>query len=203
MRGNLLDSLSGLDSPVHRLPAWLKLLSAVGIVILTVLAPPEWWFLYAVEAAGVPAVAALARIPQRFLLRRVALLEPFVIGVALLALFQPAGLRVFAFLMIRSTLCLAVMVLLANTTPFSQLLGVMQRLRVPALLITTLALMYRYLFVLVDETHRMRMARRSRTFTHTRTWSWRSGSGIISQLFIRATERAERIYSAMCARGWQ
>jgi energy-coupling factor transporter transmembrane protein EcfT len=26
---------------------------------------------------------------------------------------------------------------------------------------------------------------------------------VISQLFIRSSERAERIYAAMCARGWR
>ena len=43
------------------------------------------------------------------------------------------------------------MVLLSNTTPFSELLRVLKAARVPALLVTTLSLMYRYLFVLVDE----------------------------------------------------
>ncbi|MEI8197996.1 MAG: energy-coupling factor transporter transmembrane component T, partial [Phycisphaerae bacterium] len=86
-----------------------------------------------------------------------------------------------------------------------------RRLRVPALLVTTLALMYRYLFVLVDESQRMRRARQSRTFAASGSgatravggWrSWRTLATVVSQLFVRASERAERIYAAMCARGW-
>jgi cobalt/nickel transport system permease protein len=63
--------------------------------------------------------------------------------------------------------------------------------------------MYRYVFVLIDETQRMRRARASRTFTSGRWHIWRSGTTIIGHLFVRATERAERIYAAMCARGWR
>ena len=95
------------------------------------------------------------------------------------------------------------MILLSNTTPFSELLGALRRIRFPALMITTLALMYRYPSVLVDETERMQRARASRTFTGRRSHVWRSLGTVIGQLFIRSTERAERIYAAMCARGWK
>jgi len=95
------------------------------------------------------------------------------------------------------------MILLANTTPFSELLGVLRRIHFPALMITTLALMYRYLFVLVDETERMQRARVSRTFTKQRAHVWKSLATVIGQLFVRSTERAERIYAAMSARGWE
>jgi cobalt/nickel transport system permease protein len=95
------------------------------------------------------------------------------------------------------------MVLLSNTTPFADLLRVLKAWRMPALLVTTLSLMYRYLFVLVDEAQRMQRARASRTFTPKRRRAWRTMATVISQLFIRSSERAERIYAAMCARGWR
>ena len=72
-----------------------------------------------------------------------------------------------------------------------------------ALLVVTLALMHRYLFVLVDETARLRRARRSRTFTTGRVFGWRLTATVAAQLFIRTSERAERVYAAMCARGWK
>ena len=103
----------------------------------------------------------------------------------------------------KTTLCLLTMLLLSNTTPFSEILGVMRRAHVPALLVSTLALMYRYLFVLVDETQRMRRARASRTFRQGRWRTWGTLATVIGQLFVRSTERAERIYAAMIARGWQ
>ncbi len=68
---------------------------------------------------------------------------------------------------------------------------------------TTLALMYRYLFVLMDEAERMQRARASRTFTKPGLRSWKTLGTVVGQLFVRSSERAERIYSAMCARGWK
>ena len=121
----------------------------------------------------------------------------------MLAIFSPGGWPLFGLLIAKVTLCLLTMILLANTTPFADLLRVLKTARVPALLITTLALMYRYLFVLVDESQRMRRARLSRTFGAKRASVWRSTATVAGQLFIRASERAERIYAAMCARGWE
>jgi cobalt/nickel transport system permease protein len=95
------------------------------------------------------------------------------------------------------------MVLLSNTTPFAELLRVLRAAGMPALLVTTLSLAYRYLFVLVDESQRMKRARMSRTFTRRPGWTWRASATVVSQLFVRASERAERIYGAMRARGWR
>jgi cobalt/nickel transport system permease protein len=106
-------------------------------------------------------------------------------------------------LIIKSTLCLFTIVLFANTTPFTGLLDMFRRWRVPVLLVTLLALMYRYLFVFVDELESMRRARLSRSFSAKRRGIWRIYATMVAQLFIRSVERAERIYAAMCARGWQ
>ena len=200
MRHYLLDRYSRLDSPVHRLPAGLKLIAALAMIFCVVLLPAWCLAGIAILLAG---VALASRVPPGFLARRLLLLEPFVLGVALLALVQPGGERVFLLIVTKSTLCLFTVVLLSNTTPFAELLAVLRRARFPALLITTLALMYRYLFVLVDETERMRRARACRTFTKGRAALWKTLGTVIGQLFIRSTERAERIYAAMCARGWK
>jgi energy-coupling factor transporter transmembrane protein EcfT len=49
----------------------------------------------------------------------------------------------------------------------------------------------------------MQRARASRTFSAQRVTAWRSLTAIIGQLFVRSVGRAERIYLAMCARGWK
>jgi len=203
MRHDFLDRHARLDTPVHRLPAALKLTGALSLVVTVLLLPPSRPIFLAAVAVFLLAVARIGRIPWRFLAWRVVLLEPFVLGVAILALFGPGGWRAFLFLVAKCTLCLLAMVLLSNTTPFSEILRVLKAARMPALMVTTLSLMYRYLFVLVDEAQRMRRARMSRTFTARRSRSWRTISTVVSQLFLRASERAERIYGAMCARGWR
>jgi cobalt/nickel transport system permease protein len=203
MRADFLDRYSRLKSPIHRLPAGAKLAGALMLVIGMVALPSRHAVWLCAPAGLLLAVAAISRVPWRFLLRRMILLEPFVLGVAVLALFQPGGGRLFLVLVARTTLCLFTMVLLANTTRFSELLRVLRAIHVPRLLVTTLALMYRYLFVLVDESQRMKRARASRSFTLRRRRTWHTMATVISQLFIRASERSERIYAAMCARGWR
>jgi cobalt/nickel transport system permease protein len=199
----LLEPYQHQRSAIHRLPAGVKSGVALAFVLAVVLLPRTSWAAYGAGAVLLLVLAGLSHIPALALARRLLLVEPFALGVASLSLLQPDGLRVFAVTLTKSTLCLFCMVLLSSTTRFSAILRVLWRLRVPSLLVTTLALMHRYLFVLGDETGRMVRARRSRSFTRDRVSVWRSSAGVIAQLFVRSSERAERIYAAMCARGWR
>ena len=203
LRDRLLRPYQHGTSAVHRLPAAAKLLVAVGCVLLVVLLPRDAWWAYAAIAAALLALAAASRADLQAMFLRLLLLEPFVLGIALLALLRPGGWPLFLSMLTKSTLCLATMILLTATTRFSDLLAVLWRMRVPALLVTTLALMHRYLFVLVEEMERMQRARRSRTFVAGRTTAWRDAAQVAGQLFVRTSERAERVYLAMGARGWK
>jgi cobalt/nickel transport system permease protein len=147
--------------------------------------------------------AAFSRIPWKFVFGRLLLLEPLAVGIAAMALFQHDGLHVFLSILTKSTLCLLAMILASNTTPFSETLASMRRIKVPPLLVTVLALAYRYLFVLIDEGERIQRARESRTFGASRRKRWLSNASLVGQLFVRSTERAERIYAAMTSRGWK
>jgi cobalt/nickel transport system permease protein len=147
--------------------------------------------------------AACSGLPPGFLLKRLLMLSPFVFSVAAVNALQPAGRANWLAVAVKSACCLLTVILVSNTTPFSKILRVLQRVRVPGLLVTTIALMHRYLFVLADEAERMRRARLSRTFRRERRFRWQMLATVVGQLFVRASERAERIYDAMCARGWK
>jgi cobalt/nickel transport system permease protein len=203
MRHDFFDRYSRLNSPLHRLPAAAKLAAALGLVIAIVSVPMTCWPCYGTAALILAAGAALSRVPPGFILRRLLLLEPFVLGVSILALFRPDGTTLFLSLIIKSTLCLLTMILLSNTTPFAKILEVLRTIGMPGIIITVLALMYRYLFVLIDEAERMHRARLSRTYTPAKTRWWNAAASVISQLFVRSSERAERIYAAMLSRGWK
>lgn len=198
----LLDQYADLGSPVHRAPPAVKVIGLVVCVSVVALAPPRF-AVFAAVGACLLAVAAASRVPPGFLLRKLLLLEPFVLGIVLMTLFQPDGLLRFSVALTRSTLCLFASILLAATTPFSDFLAVLRSWRFPPYLVTTLALTYRYLFVLVDEAQRMRRARDARTFRRGHASRWKTLSTVVAQLFVRSTERAERIHAAMCARGWK
>lgn len=203
MRHSFLDRYSRLLSPIHRLSVLSKLASTIIVLMVIVTLPVAFYGIFAGLLLLLCIVAMMSKIPLLFLLKRMALLEVFVLMVSLLSLLQPNGILMFTRLVLKSSLCLFTIVLFSNTTPFAKLLDALRRWRVPSLLVTLLALMYRYLFVLIDEMERMQRARVSRTFVRKRTLLWRSLATIMSQLFIRSTGRAEKIFAAMCSRGWQ
>jgi cobalt/nickel transport system permease protein len=78
----------------------------------------------------------------------------------------------------------------------------MLRLGVPRVLVATLQFMERYLHVLGDELARMSLARRARSFRRGSILSWRLLTGMLGMLLLRSFDRAERVHSAMIARGW-
>ncbi len=203
MRHDFLDRYSRLASPVHRLPAAAKLAGVLAIVCVTIFSSSSTVALYIVEAAGLVAIALVSRIPLLFFVKRMLALEPIVIGASVLNLIRPDGAQVFGTIVLKSNICLLAMILLANTTTFAAVLNVLKRIHFPAILVTVLALMYRYVFVLIDESERMSRARMSRSLKGGRIQTWKNLGTLAGQLFIRSSERAERIYAAMCARGWK
>jgi cobalt/nickel transport system permease protein len=203
MRHDFLDRYSRLESPIHNLPAIVKLLAALSIIVVTVSFPFRSYLAFLVILGILVIAGMLSRIPWRFLIGRLLMLEPFALGIAAMSLFQHDGLPLFLGILVKSTLCLVTMILMSNTTPFSRLLAALRALRIPSLLITILALAYRYLFVLIDEGERLQRARSSRTFANNRAGRWMTLASLVGQLFVRSTERAERIYDAMMSRGWQ
>lgn len=189
-------------SRTPRISSAIKVAGAIALVLMATLTPASHPLWFAAEAALVAAVVLGSRVPLRPLLRRLLMLSPFVAGAALAAVLGSHGTdwRVLA---ARSTVCLATVIVLSQTTSISELLGVLRAARVPSLLLTTLALMHRYLFVLADESARMGRARTARTFTRSRRFAWVTRATVVGHLFVRASERAERVYDAMCARGWK
>ena len=203
MRHDYLDRYSRLSSPIHRLPAALKISIAFAFIMACVLSSSGTWYLPAGIGTLLVLIIPLSGIPVSFVVKRLVVFEPFVLVVALLMLLQPnAGLN-FISILLKSTVSLLTLILLSNTVPFDDLLRFMRRTRVPSIIVTILALMYRYVFVLIDEAERANRARRSRTFTGGRRFTWYSLALIVGQLFVRSTERAERVFAAMSARGWK
>ena len=113
------------------------------------------------------------------------------------------GWEIMAGVVFRGTESFLAGLWLVNVIPFDQLLATLRRSGVPAILLAILAFMYRFVFVLWDELDTMRTARRARAFDRAGAFfRWRNGASMIGMLLIRALERSERVYGAMCARGW-
>jgi cobalt/nickel transport system permease protein len=122
-----------------------------------------------------------------------------------------AGLERFASIAVKSWISVQAAILLATTTPFPDLMVAMRAVRIPRMLVTIFGLMWRYLFVLVDEALRLMRARQARSGHSDQpglkpggSLAWRAGvtGNMAGSLFLRAFERSDRIYTAMLARGY-
>jgi len=90
---------------------------------------------------------------------------------------------------------------LVATTSMSGVCAALERLGLPDVLATQLLLLYRYIFVLGEETMRMARARALRSFGR-RGMGMRVYVNMLGYLLLRTYAHAQRLYQAMLARGF-
>ncbi len=205
MRADIVEAAPVLDSPLDRLDARLKVVLTLVFVIAVVVTPIRLWGVYVLEATLVLFAYGLGRRPWRTLLARLGVVLPFLIliaGSVVLARALQGGWALGGQVLIRALLALTATITLVVTTPFPRILAALDRLHAPTMLLSILAFMYRYLFVLVEELSKMRRAKLARTFRRDLSTEVRLLANFVGILFVRAFERAERVHAAMQARGW-
>jgi cobalt/nickel transport system permease protein len=89
------------------------------------------------------------------------------------------------------------------TTPMAEIFAAMRSLRVPALFVEMSLLIYRFLFVLIDEAERMLRAQKLRLGYCSGRRSLDSLALLASNLFVRSYLRAERAFAALETRGYR
>jgi cobalt/nickel transport system permease protein len=202
-------------SPLHRMPAQVKLVALLVLLCAVVLTPPQVAWAFAAHAGVVVLAAAGARLAPGVLGRRLLVEAPFVV----FALAMPfvgggerlpagpltlsvAGLWAAWGILAKSTIAVGASVVLTATTRVPDLLAGLGRLRVPALFTSIAGVTVRHLDVLVDEASRRRVAMASRGYRPR--WAWQAGPMTASAgtLFVRSYERGERVYGAMVSRGY-
>lgn len=183
MRHSFLDKYSNIASPIHRVNPWVKVIGALCYILLIIFIPIRYILFI------VPLLLFLilsSHVPLLHFLKRSLVIIPFV----LLCRWD---------LLLRGYISVLTMILLSSTTRFPDLLKTLHGIGCPKLIIMIMSFMYRYIYVLIDELMRMKQAKDSRTFKPN---GWRILANLIGVLFIRSYERAERIYIAMCSRGF-
>ena len=96
----------------------------------------------------------------------------------------------------------AAMNFLAMTTPLVDLVDLFRRMRVPAILIDVMTVMYRFIFVLLGSLNRMYVAQDSRLGYGSRRRSMINAALLGSRLFIDAYQRSQRLQTALDARAY-
>jgi cobalt/nickel transport system permease protein len=214
--GSAVDSLHGaVASPVARMDARAKLVALVAFVFAVVCTPPEAVWAFGVYALVVAVAARCAALPLRTLARRMLFETPFVLFAVLLP-FVGSGPRTEVLgisvsiagswaawgILAKASLGVACSVVLAWSTPVADLLGALERLRCPKVLVAIAGFMVRYLDVVTGELHRLQVARVSRGDDPRWFWQGRAVAATAGTMFVRSFERGERIQQAMLARGF-
>lgn len=209
-----MDELGRMDSPVHRIDARAKAVVTLAFIAVVMSFPQQAvsaltpFLLYPV------ALVALGRIPLWLVLKKVLVAAPFALvigiwnpildrqpGVEIGALSLSSGWLSFFSIVLRFALTVGAALALVACTGMNRLAAGLGQLGVPRVFVVQLLFLYRYLFVVADEGGKMLRAVALRS-AGARPLGLRVYGSLVGHLFLRAMDRAERVYRAMAARGF-
>ncbi|WP_374685655.1 cobalt ECF transporter T component CbiQ [Promineifilum sp.] len=225
MNANAFDRYLERPSPLHRLDPRVKVVLTLAFIVSVALLPERAWAAYLAAFLLVMGAALTGRLSPWLVVRRSLLGLPFLLAAVTIlftvpgeALWRgPLGLTVtdagaarFAGIVLRSLISIQAAVLLTAATRVPDILHALRHLRVPAVLVSIIAFMFRYLFVLVEEVQRLLRARAARS-AHLPgvaggggvRWRAEVAGHMAGQLLVRSLDRSDRVYQAMQARGYR
>jgi cobalt/nickel transport system permease protein len=186
-----------------------KLLLCVGLIVCA-LVLPVWPGSVLVGLVAVALALGPARVPARTFGRAVRWPVAFVAIGALTAVVRvdgdglgwaPDAAEQAGSLVGHSMAGGAAVLLLATTTPMSDLLPALRRLRVPSAVIEVASVTYRLLFVLLDSLRTIREAQTSRMGYSSVRHSYRSSGALAAAVLTRSWDRARRLQEGLAGRG--
>lgn len=228
MHASLFDTYLSITSPIHELDPRVKVVVTLLIILSNAILPDGAWLSFLFTWLLILALCMISKIKVSFLLKRSLLALPFALAAVTVTFNIPgelvlslkvgpwilnltdAGVIRFFSIMLRSWLSVQIAIILISTTQFPDLTHALRHLKVPIIIISIVSFMYRYLFVLSDETMRLLRARDARSARlptkkggGSLLWRSRVAGNMAGQLFLRSYERADRVYNAMLSRGYQ
>jgi len=105
-----------------------------------------------------------------------------------------------ALLTLKVMACVSALNMLILATPFSELIAVLKKARVPRLIIDLMHMIYRFIFILLEVSHRMRASAEARLGYRDTKTSWYTFGHIAGNLLVLSLRRAGAYYDAMEAR---
>ena len=212
-----LDPYRQGTSPIHRLDHRVRVVMVLVFILVTALTPAGAFPVFILLLAFMISAELLTDLGFIYFLKRSLLALPFAFAALPLVFttpqgfqFNPVGLERFISITLKSWISVQAAVLLAATTPFDQLLLALRSLHLPRLLVAVIGLMWRYLFVMVDEVVHLMRARTARSGAEhpgrrvggSLLWRARVTGGMAGSLLLRSLDHSDRVYHAMLSRGY-
>ena len=212
----LEEAFAAGTSPIHRLDPRSRIVMATVYAFIVALSNRFPTLLAACVFSIV--LVGVSRLPIAKLFKRIALVNGFVLffwivvpvtypGEPLFSLgplhISWEGVLVSARITLKSNAILLAFIALIATSSVATLGAALGRMGVPEKIVYLLLLNYRYLFVMEEEYHRLVRSATVRGFQPSTTLhTYRTMAYLVGMLFVRASERAERVYMAMVCRGF-
>jgi len=210
-----LDNLAEIESPLQQLDPRAKLLTT-AVFIISVVSFGKYEIARLLPFFFYPAVLiGLGKLPLGFLLRKLLLVSPFVLFIAI---FNPwldrtvflhlgpfnitGGWLSFISLLLRFALTVGAALIFIASTGFTAFCMAFEKLGAPKVFAVQLLLLYRYLFILIGEAIRMIRAHSLRSFSRKGGITFRVFMQILGNLLLRTIDRAQRIHMAMLSRAF-
>lgn len=216
MKHDYIDRYGGLNSPLHRLDPRTKIVAVFAAVLIIVTEPiggrlNPFAFYFAI----ITALILLSSVPLKFIGRRLAVVSPFIIMAAIFypvsyslvgdsesAGFTSEALLPSLIIVSKATLSVLLLILLTTTEKFSRILLGLRKIGMPRVIVTVSALLYRYLFIIADETLKTNRARESRTPGRLRRGKLKVYGNQVAVIFLRSWDRSHVVYKSMLSRGF-
>lgn len=203
-----------LRGPLSGLPPGVKVGGLVAFLVVVGVTPSSAPWALASEAAVAVVLAVLALVDWRAVVARLTLDLPLVVlavtyalagraphvDVAGLSLSEP-GLRAGLTILAKATIGIVAVSALAAASSVPEILDGLRRLGAPGWFVQLVALTARQLQVLRRDLARMRLAVAIRTGSTRPSTALAVGARCLGTLFVRSTERADRLRLAAELRG--
>ncbi len=196
----------------HTMKPWIcswetrcKIVACV-LFVFGIIALNTWW-LAAFALFFVLGAAALMGTALTFLLKRMALLLPFLIFMSVPLILggglppTPDRYTFAALIAMKALAAMAAMIVLSTSQPVEELLEGMAHLKIPPPIITVIFLAFRYGHLFIRELNTTRKALASRLFYGGLSVSaLRVYGELCGSMFIKSLLRSETVYKAMLSR---
>jgi cobalt/nickel transport system permease protein len=209
-----LDLLAEKDTRIHHLDPRVKVVTTIIFIIYVVsfnkyeIADLLPFFLFPALLIG------LADLPFGYLLRKLLLVSPFVLFIGIFnplldkqivlqigSLSISGGWVSLASILLRFILTVSAALLLIATTGFPAICMALEKLGAPKIISVQLLMLYRYIFVLIEESIRMFRAYTLRSWTGKKP-NFSVFKQLLGSLLLRTLDRAQRIHLAMLSRAF-
>ena len=209
-----LDSIAEMDTPIHRLDPRAKVLTTLLFIVYVVsfdkyeIARLLPFFLFPAFLVG------MANIPFGYLVRKLIIVSQFVLFIGIFnpfldreIIFQAGFLHVsggwisLLSILLRFTLTVGAALLLIATTGFPAICMALEKLGMPRIFAVQMLMLYRYIFVLIEESIRLIRGYTLRAFSKKKM-RYQVFKQLLGNLLLRTLDRAQRIHMAMLSRAF-